>query len=102
MSATPVVVRDERTVAVENAGHRWAHIFLSFALLVDVGFRAFVRGEAAFDLIALLVFGGAVCAVYQARQRTLTRRHCKEAALIALLGVVIGAFAMAIMLWFRS
>lgn len=71
MSTHQIVERDERTVAVESASYKWAYIFISFALLIDVMYRGLVRNEAAWDLMALVVVGGAVCAVYQARQKTL-------------------------------
>lgn len=65
------IERDERTVAVENASYKWAYTFIAFALLVDVICRGLVRNEAAWDLMALVVVGGAVCMAYQARQKTL-------------------------------
>ena len=71
MSTTHYVERDERTVAVENASYRWAYLVVTFALLVDMMYRSLVRHEAAWDLMALVIVGGAVCTVYQARQKTL-------------------------------
>ena len=65
------IERDERTVAVENASYKWACIFITFALLIDVVYRGAVRNEAAWDLMALAVVPGIVCTVYQARQKTL-------------------------------
>ena len=97
MSATPAAGRDERTVAVENASYRWAYTLLSYALLIDVIFRSMVRHEAAWDLMVLIVVGGAVCTVYQARQKTLSRRWVMEAALVACVGAVI-AFAIILLM----
>jgi hypothetical protein len=74
MSAAQTVDRDERTVSVENASYRWAYLLLSFALLVDVALRSFLYREAAWDLLGLVVAGGAVTTAYQAGQRVLTRR----------------------------
>lgn len=68
------VERDERTVAVENAGYRWSYHLLSFGLLGLVAYRSWVRGEAAWDLIALVVLGGVVNAAYQGSRRVLYRR----------------------------
>ncbi len=90
MSTTPLVERDERTVSVENAGYRWAYTFLSFALLIDVVYRGLFRHEAAWDLLALVIVGGFVCTIYQARQKTLPHGWAKTGMLIALLGAVIG------------
>jgi len=97
MSTTPPVGRDERTVAVENAGHRWGLILVSYGLLVDVIYRSIVRHEAAWDLLALIIVGGAVSAVYQARQKTLSRRWVMEGMLVACVAAAIGlalVFAM--------
>ena len=99
MSTTPLVKRDERTVSVENAGYRWAYIFLSFALLIDVVYRGLFRHEAAWDLMALVIVGGAVCAIYQARQKALPHGSAKTGALIALLGAVIGIIIVWAILW---
>ena len=90
MSTHKSVERDERTVAVENASYRWAYLLLTYALLVDVVYRGIVRHEAAWDLLALVIVGGAVCTMYQARQKTLTHGWLKKGALIALLGALIG------------
>ena len=98
MSTTPLVERDERTVSVENAGYRWAYIFVSFALLIDVMYRALFRHEAAWDLMALVLVGGAVCTIYQARQKTLAHGWVKTGLLIALLGAVIGIIVVLAML----
>ena len=81
MSTTPLVERDERTVSVENAGYRWAYTFISFALLIDVMYRGLFRHEAAWDLMALVIVGGAVCTIYQARQKALPHGWAKTGML---------------------
>lgn len=73
MSTSPLVVRDERTVAVENAGHRWALNLVSYGLLIDMVCRAVFRGEAAWDLMALAVAGAGVVMAYQVRHKTLSK-----------------------------
>ena len=103
MSMTPSVERDERTVAVENASYRWAYTFVSFALLIDVVCRGVFRREAAWDLLVLVIVGGAVCTIHQIRQKIWTRRWARDATLVALFGAVIAAIVVAaIMVWFRS
>ena len=101
MSTNQNVARDERTVAIENAGYRWTCILLTFALLVDVMYRGMVRNEAAWDLMALVIVGGAVSTIYQARQKALARGWVREAVLIACLGAVIGAIVAMIMMLTR-
>ncbi len=91
MSMTPSVDRDERTVAVENAGYRWAYLFLYFALLIDVAYRAVFRHEAVGDLLALLIVGGTACMIHQIRQKVWTRFQTRVAVLFGILGAVFGA-----------
>ena len=91
MSTPGCVERDERTVAVENASYRWAYSLLTYALLVDVMYRSLVRHEAAWDMMALVIVGGAVCTVYQARQKTLGHGWVMKAVLGAVIAAVIAA-----------
>ena len=93
MSTPQVVERDERTVAVENASYRWAYAVLTYALLVDVMYRGLFRNEAAWDLMALVIVGGAVCTVYQARQKTLVHGWVMKAVLGAVITAVIAFIA---------
>lgn len=96
MSAIECVERDERTVAVENASYRWAYSLLTYALLLDVMYRSLIRHEAAWDLMALVIVGGAACTVYQARQRTLTHGWVMKVVLVACVaGVIAAVVAMA-------
>ena len=93
MSASQFVERDERTVAVENASYRWAYGVLTYALLVDVMYRALFRREAAWDLMALVIVGGAICTAYQARQKTLGHAWVMKAVLGAVIAAVIAFIA---------
>ena len=103
MSTNQNVERDERTMAVENASYRWGYILLTYALLFDVVYRGMFRNEAAWDLLALVVVGGAVCTVYQARQKTLAHGWVMKGLLIALLGAVIAVIVLMIFIkWFHS
>jgi hypothetical protein len=96
------VLRDERTVAVENASYRWACTFVSFALLIDVMYRGAVRSEAAWDLMALAIVPGIVCTMYQARQKTLAGGWLKTVVLIVCLTGVVAAFLAAILAMTRA
>ena len=91
MSIPHTVQRDERTVAVENASYRWAYGLLVYALLVDVMCRAWFRNEAAWDLMAMVVMGGVVASVYQARQRILTQGWVMKVVLVGCVTAVIAA-----------
>lgn len=77
MNTTPVVVRDERSVAVENASYKWSCIFLTYALLLDGMYRGLVRQEAAWDLMAMVILSGGISTIYQARQKALPQGWAK-------------------------
>ena len=102
MSVDSSVESDERTVAVENVSYRWGYFLLYLGLLYDGLYRAAVRHEAPFDLLALVIGSGAVCMLYQARHRALTHGRAKKMWLIALFWGVLGAILGAIMAWSRS
>jgi hypothetical protein len=87
----PLVERDERTTAVENAAYRWAYLFLSFGLLAIIAVRAFTNRERSWDLLALVVLGGAVNAVFQAFHRTLHRRWALRVAVTLVGGALLAA-----------
>ncbi len=99
MSTPQAVKRDERTVAVENASYRWAYGLLTYALLLDVMWRGLVRHEAAWDLMALVIVGGAVAGAYQARQRILTRGWVMKVVLAGCIAAVIAALLAMTLPW---
>lgn len=77
------VERDERTTAVENAGYRWSYLTLSVGLLIVVAVRSFANNEQSWDLIALVILGGAVNAGYQGMRRVTTARWLMMAIVTA-------------------
>lgn len=93
MSTADFVDRDERTVTVENASYRWTYFLLTYALLLDVMYRSWVRGEAAWDLMALVVVAGFVGTAYQARQKVLAHRWVMKAVLAACVAGLVAAVA---------
>lgn len=95
MNTPQTAERDERTLAVENASYRWGYLFLIYAMLVDVVYRAGIRHEAAWDLMLLVVVGGGVCTMYQARQKVLAHGWAMKAVLLACLASVV-AFVLVI------
>ena len=94
MSTQQSVVRDERTVAVENASYKWAYILLTFALFIDMLYRGLVRHENAWDLLALVIVSAAVGTLYQVRHKTLGHGFVMQAVLIVCVGAVIGAIVV--------
>jgi len=71
---TQPVLKDERTLAVENSSYRWAYFVLTFGVLVVVAYRSFWWREAHWDLLALVILSGFVASMYQGAYRILSRR----------------------------
>jgi hypothetical protein len=86
-----VVMRDERTTAVENASYRVAYGFVAFAVLLDVIYRSGVRGEAPWDLLAIVIVSGIGSSLYLARYRVLTRQSVGVLLLASLLAAIFAA-----------
>lgn len=84
-----LVDRDERTVAVENAGYRWAYLFLSFGVLLIVAVRGSLYGEASWDLMALVVLGGAVHFAFRTFHRALYKRLALRVAVAVTAGLLL-------------
>ena len=83
------VVRDERTIATENASYRWAYLLLSYGLLASIMYRSFVIHESTWDLMALVIAGGVVASLYQGQQRVLSRRWAMMTAASMAIAVVV-------------
>lgn len=83
------VIRDERTVTVENSSYRWAYLLLSFGLLAIVAYRGFVWRESSWDLLALVVLSGFVTTLYQGAHKVLSRRWVLVAITTGLVAAVI-------------
>lgn len=95
MNNTPLITRDERTIAVEQAGYLWAYCFITFALLIDVMIRSFFFNEAAWDLLALVIVGGGISTAYQYIQNALTKPLMNRAWLIVIIGSGVAAMIVA-------
>jgi len=92
------VTRDERTAAVENISYRFAYIVMSFGLLVCIAYRGFALQQSSWDLLALVILGGATATMYQGTSKVLSHRWIM--ASVATL-VIAGLLAVAFVLIFR-
>jgi len=96
MTGMSRVVRDERTVVVGDASYRFAYIFITFALLLDVMYRSLVRQEASWELLAIVIVGGAISTLYQWRHKILTGHSFKLAVVtFGVAGIVAALMAAA-------
>ena len=93
----PVVERDERTIAVENASFRWAYFFLWYGLLVLILYRGLAFGEDNWDLMGLFIASAAVGILYQAAHKVLSRSW----AWVTLVAMLVGAVVAAGIVYFK-
>jgi hypothetical protein len=89
------LLRDERTISVENSSYRWAYLVLSFGLLIIVAYRGFARQESSWDLLGLVILSGGVTTFYQAIHKILSWRWGVVALVTGVAAAVIaGAIAV--------
>lgn len=86
--------RDEREVSVDRAADRLAYVVLSLGLLAVVAYRSFVEGVASWELLGLVLLGGAVSTGYRLWQGVLTRQAVLVLAFTALIALVVGALVV--------
>ncbi len=92
------ISRDERTTVVENVSYRIAYLVISFGLLASVAYRSFVLQQSSWDLLALVILGGAIATMYQGISKVLSRRWLM--ATVATL-VIAGLLAVTFVKMFR-
>jgi hypothetical protein len=63
-----MIARHDRASRIELAADRFAYLVVSYGLLLCVAYRSFVRDEASWDLIGLVVLGGICGLAYRARR----------------------------------
>ena len=85
------VIRDERTLSVENASYRWGYLFLAFGILLIVAYRGLVKQEASWDLLALVIISGVVTSIYQGRYRVLSGRWAAVLLGVLIIAALLGA-----------
>lgn len=84
-----LLARDEREVAVDRAGDRLAYLALSYGLLLVVAYRAFVDGQASWELLGLVVGAGTVGAGYRVWHRAGSRQTLTLAAITMLAAALV-------------
>lgn len=84
-------LRDERTVAVENASYRLAFHILSYGLLLLVVYRGFVLQQSNWDMLGLVIVAGAAATYYQSRQNILAKRWLLATVAVMALAALLAA-----------
>lgn len=89
------VIRDERTVVIENASYRLAYLVMSFGLLASVAYRSFMLQQSSWDLMALVVLGGVMATLYQGAHKVLSRRWMMAIVITVMIaGLIAFVFAL--------
>lgn len=88
---TSFIPRDEGETRIDLAADRVAYLVLSYGLLLIVAYRSFVKGDAAWDLIGLVVLGGIVGLAYRIRQGLASRRWTMMLAATIAIALVVAA-----------
>ena len=84
-----LVRRDERELQIDLAADRLAALVMSFGLLLIVGYRAVAFREASWELLGLVVLGGAVGSGYRLFKGTVNRRWVAIMTLTAVIAAVV-------------
>jgi len=93
---TTLVPRNEREAPIAGADDRIGYLVISYGLLLIVAYRSFVNGEAAWDLIGLVILGGIVGLAYRARQGVAFGRWTPMLlATMAIAGIVAALITLA-------
>jgi len=93
-------VRDERETSIDRAADRLGYVVVSYGLLAIVIYRS-LRGESAWDLLALAVFGGVMTTGYRMRHRVAGRRWAVLLGLTAVVSLVVAAAVTAAIVLLR-
>ena len=81
--------KDERAVSVEKSSYALAFTLITYAILLDVIYRAIVLKQATWDLLGIVILGGLAATLYQTRYKITNRSWAKAIALSVLAGLVI-------------
>jgi len=93
---TPIVQRDEREAAIDNAADRLAFLVVCYCALALAAYRSIVLGQAAWDLLGLVVLGGLIGLGYRIRQRATGRSWMAVLAATVVVAAVIAVVASAL------
>lgn len=89
-----LLARDEREVSVDRAADRLGYLVVSFGLLALVAYRGFADGAASWELLGLVVLGGAASTAYRLWRGVLTRPALLVLGLTALVGLAVAALVV--------
>jgi len=87
-----LVPRDESQTQIDLAADRVAYLAVSYGVLLSVAYRSFALGEAAWDLLALVVLGGIAGMAYRVRKGAVSGRGTVMIAATIVIAIVVSGF----------
>lgn len=87
--------KDERAILVEKSSYALAYTLITYAILLDVIYRAIVLKQATWDLLGIVILGGLAATLYQTRYKIANRSWVKAIALSVLAGLIIAVVLVA-------
>lgn len=94
---TTLRTRDQPETSVDATGDRLAYLVLSFGLLAIVAYRSFVREEASWDLLGLVVLGGIVGGGYRLSRGVITRQAALLVGLTMVVALVVAILVVLVL-----
>ncbi len=101
MTSSDIVRTDERIEGIRIGVEAIQGRILSFGLLLDVMFRAWRYDDACWDLFGLLLFAGAVSALYQWRHQGFAPHAGRLLTASLILATLIAALLVLSLPWLR-
>lgn len=83
------IAHDQHAINTEHASYRWGFLVLSFGLLAAVIYRSLAWGESSWDMLLLVILGGAVTTAYQVVHSTRPGRRLLTAVVAMVLAVIV-------------
>lgn len=89
MSKNNTIVKDERTISVENASYGLGYKIVVYALLLDVIYRSLKVGDASWDLMGIVIFSGMIVTAYQMKYKIFAKGWVKIVVLTSSVAMAI-------------
>ena len=91
-----LVATDEREEYVGKRGDQLAYLVMSLALLLLIAYRSFFLKEPSWDLMGVVLLGGAIATGYRLWQRVCTARGAMYATIVAVISGVAAAILVVV------
>lgn len=82
------VIKDERTISVENKSYKYGCYIFNFGLLLDIIYRSIRLNEASWDLFGLIFLSGLVMTSYQYKEKIFSENWGKKYLLLIALTAI--------------